>query len=126
MVFMMKPSVGLTVFTSSFINRLTIVVLPALSSPLRNHQQSWLNADFQSTNSIKILISLSFNRALRKIESIELIMLLLQWTWSVDFGGPEVFQRWEAAYFACSPTDICEVDSAQRIYRTFSSLKTRN
>lgn len=94
----MKPSVGLTVFTSSFINRLTIVVLPALSSPLRKHQQSWLNAILQSTNSIKILISLSFNRALRKIESIELLMLLLQLTWSVEFGGPEVFQRWEAAH----------------------------
>ena len=43
MVFMMNPSVGLTVLTSSFISFLTIVVLPALSRPLRWHQQSWLN-----------------------------------------------------------------------------------
>lgn len=34
MVLMMKPSVGLTLFTSSFMIFLTIVVLPALSRPL--------------------------------------------------------------------------------------------
>lgn len=34
MVLMIKPSVGLTVVTSSFIMRLTMVVLPALSRPL--------------------------------------------------------------------------------------------
>lgn len=34
MVLMIKPNVGLTVLTSSFIIRLTMVVLPALSSPL--------------------------------------------------------------------------------------------
>jgi hypothetical protein len=33
-VLMMKPRVGLTVFTSSFMTLLTMVVLPALSSPL--------------------------------------------------------------------------------------------
>lgn len=32
---MMNPKVGLTVFTSSFISCLTIVVLPALSNPLK-------------------------------------------------------------------------------------------
>jgi hypothetical protein len=32
---MMNPSVGLTVLTSSFMTFLTIVVFPALSSPLR-------------------------------------------------------------------------------------------
>lgn len=34
MVLMMKPKVGLTLFTSSFMIFLTIVVFPALSSPL--------------------------------------------------------------------------------------------
>jgi hypothetical protein len=34
MVLMMNPSVGLTVVISSFMMRLTMVVLPALSSPL--------------------------------------------------------------------------------------------
>ena len=76
----MNPSVGLTVFTSSFINRLTIVVLPALSNPLTEHQQSWLNHLSRSTYSIRILISLSFSRALRKIESIVPLILLLQRT----------------------------------------------
>lgn len=35
MVLMMNPKVGLTVLTSSFMIFFTIVVLPALSSPLR-------------------------------------------------------------------------------------------
>jgi hypothetical protein len=35
MVLIIKPRVGLTLFTSSFIIFLTIVVLPALSSPLQ-------------------------------------------------------------------------------------------
>lgn len=34
----MKPSVGLTLLTSSFMIFLTMVVLPALSSPLRSRQ----------------------------------------------------------------------------------------
>lgn len=34
MVLMMNPSVGLTVLTSSFMTRFTIVVFPALSRPL--------------------------------------------------------------------------------------------
>ena len=34
MVLMIKPSVGLTLFTSSFMIFLTIVVFPALSNPL--------------------------------------------------------------------------------------------
>ena len=36
MVLIIKPSVGLTLFTSSFIIFLTIVVLPALSNPLQH------------------------------------------------------------------------------------------
>lgn len=77
----MKPSVGLTVFTSSFINRLTIVVFPALSNPLCSISKAgWLNALRQFTYSINILISLSFNRDLRKIESIVPLILQLQWT----------------------------------------------
>lgn len=35
MVLMMNPRVGLMLFTSSFITRFTIVVFPALSSPLK-------------------------------------------------------------------------------------------
>lgn len=38
-VLMIKPSVGLTVVTSSFMIRFTMVVLPALSRPLSGHQQ---------------------------------------------------------------------------------------
>lgn len=71
MVLMMNPSVGLTVLTSSFIIFLTMVVFPALSSPLW-----WVSVHVKSTrsqgdtNSIKIRISLSFNRAFRKMDNI--------------------------------------------------------
>lgn len=73
----MNPSVGLTVSTSSSINFLTIVVLPALSRPLKWHQQDLAEYPRQSTDSIKILISLSLNRALRRIESIVLTIVAL-------------------------------------------------
>jgi hypothetical protein len=38
---MLKPSVGLMVVMSSLFRRLTIVVLPALSRPLRARQRGW-------------------------------------------------------------------------------------
>lgn len=69
MVLMMKPKVGLTLFTSSSIIFLTIVVFPALSNPLPGCQKKphqWVSA----THSIRILISLSFRRAFRSIDSI--------------------------------------------------------
>jgi hypothetical protein len=70
---MMKPRVGLTLFTSSFMICLTIVVFPALSKPLF---VSWaLQKDFVKTHSINIRISLSFSRAFRKIDNI------LSWGW---------------------------------------------
>lgn len=68
-VLMMNPSVGLTVFTSSFIIFFTIVVLPALSRPLSNVSTS-ATGDCYITYSIRILISLSFRRALRRIDNI--------------------------------------------------------
>lgn len=70
-VFIINPSVGLTVLTSSFIIFFTMVVLPALSSPLRGNHIStpYVRIDV-CTYSIKILISLSFNRAFLNIESI--------------------------------------------------------
>lgn len=39
MVLMMKPKVGLTLLTSSFMILFTIVVLPLLSKPLYGYQQ---------------------------------------------------------------------------------------
>ena len=42
MVLMMNPSVGLTLFTSSFMIFFTIVVFPALSRPLSCNQPSWV------------------------------------------------------------------------------------
>ena len=69
MVLMMNPSVGLTVFTSSPIIFLTIVVLPALSRPLLKCQpKSRTQGKF--AHSIRMRISLSLRRALRKMDSI--------------------------------------------------------
>jgi hypothetical protein len=53
MVLMMKPRVGETALTSSCMMDLTMVVFPALSRP-----------------SIRMRISLSFRRDLRRIESM--------------------------------------------------------
>ena len=75
---MMNPKVGLTVLISSFITLLTIVVLPALSKPLQYHGQLALITASSSTHSIRIRISLSFIRALRRIESILLLESLPQ------------------------------------------------
>lgn len=67
----MNPRVGLTVVTSSFMMRLTIVVLPALSRPLQCRQFVYLGViELQDMYSISILISLSFSRAFRNIDSI--------------------------------------------------------
>ena len=66
---MINPSVGLTVVTSSFMIRLTIVVLPALSKPLASVSRSVAIWE-ERAHSISILISLSFSLAFRKIESI--------------------------------------------------------
>lgn len=68
-VFIIKPSVGLTVLTSSFIIFFTMVVLPALSSPLEGYQHQ-IHQKRVYTYSIRIRISLSFNRAFLNIESI--------------------------------------------------------
>lgn len=69
---MMKPSVGLTVLTSSPMIFLTIVVLPALSSPLdkRKKDQQGKAVMEIASYSIKILISLSLSLALRRTDNI--------------------------------------------------------
>jgi hypothetical protein len=64
----MKPSVGLTVLTSSPMIFLTMVVFPALSRPLS--QISRFQRSERIAYSIKILISLSFSLAFRKIDNI--------------------------------------------------------
>ena len=83
---MMKPRVGLTLLTSSFMIFLTMVVFPALSSPLRNsnlvaNYESWKMGE---THNIKILISLSFNRAFRKIDNILFFTLVSSGRWIAD------------------------------------------
>ena len=131
MVFMMNPSVGLIVLTSSFISRLTIVVLPALSNPLFGASAKVANLRRESTHSIKILISLSFNRALRKIESIVSLRSLLQRTgnvclWRFRESCREA-KRLSFYYFSCSPTKVV-VDWILALHNEsvnlFSFLKT--
>ena len=116
---MINPRVGLTVFTSSPMILLTIVVLPALSRPLmillvqlsflslslvfpyfhNNLIRSSDGASSSDTYSIKILSSLSFSLALRNMDSILLLCpsyLLVEW-WIVrdrksdptPFCGPD-------------------------------------
>jgi hypothetical protein len=70
---MMKPSVGLTVLTSSFMILLTIVVFPALSRPLFPSARQVRRPT--STYSMSILISLSLSRAFLKIDSIFIIVM---------------------------------------------------
>ena len=68
---MIKPRVGLTVFTSSPIIFLTIVVLPALSRPLQEHHVRVQRAiAIGLTHSIRIRNSLSLSRAFRRMDSI--------------------------------------------------------
>jgi len=59
---MLKPSVGLIVLMSSPFSRLTTVVLPALSRPLRRRRQALLRGqgDARRTYTMRIRISLSF------------------------------------------------------------------
>ena len=92
MVFMMNPSVGLTVFTSSFISFLTIVVLPALSRPLRWHKQSWLNNNVrpQTASIFSSLCPLIGLCAILKAFYIS--RRLFQWTRSVAFGNSVYFK----------------------------------
>lgn len=66
---MINPRVGLTVVTSSFIIRLTMVVLPALSRPLQSLASRPERPD-QSSYSINIRISLSFKRAFRSMDNM--------------------------------------------------------
>lgn len=68
---MMKPSVGLTLLTSSFMIFLTMVVFPALSSPLA-HMSLVEGSEVggHGTYSIRTLISLSLSRAFLRIDSI--------------------------------------------------------
>lgn len=73
MVLMMNPNVGLTVLMSSFMTRLTIVVLPALSRPLDTRdQQTPTRSSMISllSHSIRIRISLSFSRAFRRMDNM--------------------------------------------------------
>jgi hypothetical protein len=67
---MINPNVGLTVLTSSFMILLTIVVLPALSRPLQDHQQPECQGRLERPDSISTRISLSFRRAFLSIDSI--------------------------------------------------------
>ncbi len=69
-VLMMKPSVGLTVLTSSPIIFLTIVVFPALSRPLDRQQGAGPSSGTDTAHSISIRSSLSFSRAFRSIDNI--------------------------------------------------------
>lgn len=69
-VLMMKPSVGLTVVTSSFMILLTIVVFPALSSPLCPVSSVDDAGGIYESYNIRIRISLSFSRAFRRMESM--------------------------------------------------------
>lgn len=66
----MKPNVGLTVLTSSLRIFFTIVVFPALSSPLHLVLDPLLPTAPSPTHSIKMRISLSLSRALRRIDSM--------------------------------------------------------
>ena len=66
---MIKPKVGDTLLTSSFMIRLTIVVLPALSRPL-GPQLEGTDLVVAESYSIKIRNSLSFNLAFRRMDSI--------------------------------------------------------
>ena len=68
-VLIIKPNVGLTVVTSSFIIRFTMVVLPALSRPLRYISREPLGLK-NYPYSIRIRISLSFKRAFRSIDNM--------------------------------------------------------
>jgi hypothetical protein len=72
----MKPRVGLTLFTSSFMILLTMVVFPALSRPLLQSAFETANK-VEGTYSISIRISLSFSRAFRSIDSISSAQLLV-------------------------------------------------
>ena len=67
---MIKPNVGLTELTSSFMILLTIVVLPALSSPLSKFSRVGQYLTSHKSYSIRILISLSFKRAFLRTESM--------------------------------------------------------
>lgn len=72
---MMNPSVGDTLLMSSPMMLLTIDVLPLLSSPLHcfvSRSPALVSAPFRS-HSIKTRISLSFNRALRRIDNILIV-----------------------------------------------------
>jgi hypothetical protein len=66
----MNPKVGLTVLISSFMILLTIVVLPALSSPLIRSVTAAAGALESVSYSINILISLSLSLAFLRIDSI--------------------------------------------------------
>jgi len=72
MVLIIKPSVGLTLLTSSSIIFLTIVVFPALSRPLQKVSGRRILASGK-THSINILISLSLRRAFLKIDNILIV-----------------------------------------------------
>jgi hypothetical protein len=79
MVLMMKPSVGLTVLTSSFMIFLTMVVFPALSRPLIRHSQRHsCSADGGKNYSINMRISLSLRRALRSMDSMMMLARVLE------------------------------------------------
>jgi len=66
---MMKPSVGLTLLTSSSMILLTIVVLPALSSPLLKVSSDIVGPG-RPTYSIRMRISLSLSRAFRRTDNM--------------------------------------------------------
>lgn len=67
---MINPRVGLTLFTSSPIIFFTMVVFPALSSPLSKWAPAIFDNKYELPYSINIRISLSFRRAFRSIESM--------------------------------------------------------
>lgn len=67
---MMKPNVGLTVFTSSPMTFFTMVVLPALSRPLRRFSFIHGLSVVDDTHNMRMRISLSFRRAFRKMDNM--------------------------------------------------------
>lgn len=78
-VLMLKPSVGLTSLMSSPFNFLSIVVLPALSSPLM--RLGWSVNKSQVAHRNKIRISFSFWRFFLIIVSRPMLYLLVRVLW---------------------------------------------
>ena len=83
----MKPRVGLTLFTSSPMIFLTMVVFPALSRPLPSQSSALVHYSRAGAYNMRILISLSFSLALRKIDNMSQCLDL--WLWKEILHRPQ-------------------------------------